>query len=446
MSAETPGLILAAPASGSGKTTVTLGLLRHLRRTGVRVSPFKVGPDYIDPAFHGVAAGRQSVNLDAWAMRPETFARQAAIAAEDADIVLGEGVMGLFDGAPDGTGSTADVSQRTGWPVILVVDARAMAASAAAVIHGFTSFRDDVTIAGIVFNRVGGEGHRQILLEAAAPLGVPVLGCIPRDPSLELPERHLGLVQASELGGLASRLDAIADAVGEHIDVARLIELARPPAGMDIEERAAAAPLGQRIALARDDAFRFAYPHALDDWRRAGAELIPFSPLAGEGPDETADAIFLPGGYPELHAGRLAANSAFLDGLRAAAARNAAIHGECGGYMVLGEGLVDADGARHAMAGLLPLETSLAERRLHLGYRSVRLLSDGPLGAAGTSYRGHEFHYATTPREGPGDPLFEARDARGTSLGQVGQVRNRISGSFIHVIDRARGIDADSSI
>jgi cobyrinic acid a,c-diamide synthase len=432
----TPGLIIAAPGSGSGKTTVTLGLLRHLHRSGVRVAPFKVGPDYIDPAFHTAACGQPSVNLDAWAMRPGTFTSLASSVATDAELVVGEGVMGLFDGAADGSGSTADVSRRTGWPIVLVVDAAAQGASAAAVVHGFSSFQPDVDIAGVVFNRIGSEGHRRILVEAMAPLEIPVLGCIPRTPDLALPERHLGLVQASEQGGLSAVLDATADLVATNLDIETLRGVARP---CDIGATVSVdviAPLGSRIALARDDAFRFSYPHVLDSWRRAGAEIIPFSPLAGEGPDGAADAIYLPGGYPELHAGRLAANSAFLGGLRSAAARDVAIFGECGGYMVLGEGLIDADGARHAMAGLLPLETSFAERRLHLGYRAVRVLADGPLGNAGSGFRGHEFHYATVLHEGTAEPLFEAEDATGTRLGTIGRRLGRTAGSFIHLIDR----------
>jgi cobyrinic acid a,c-diamide synthase len=431
--AGVPGLIIAAPSSGSGKTTVTLGLLRHLHRSGVRAAPFKIGPDYIDPAFHAAACARESLNLDAWAMRRETFMALASSVATEADIVVGEGVMGLFDGAADGTGSTADVSRLTGWPVVLVVDAARQGASAAAAVHGFASFRDDVAVAGVVFNRVGSEGHRRILVEAAEPLGIPVLGCIPRTPDLALPERHLGLVQASEHDGLAALLDAIADLVARHLDVGRMRDLARPSSAGNSGEHPALAPPGGRIALARDDAFRFAYPHVLDSWRRAGADIVPFSPLADEAPNRAADAIYLPGGYPELHAGRLAANAAFLDGLRSAAERGTVLYGECGGYMVLGRGLTDADGARHAMAGLLPLETSFEAPALHLGYRALALLSDGPLGSGGTSFRGHEFHYATILDEDSAEPLFAAMDARGADLGKVG----RTAGSFIHLVDRA---------
>ncbi len=196
-------------------------------------------------------------------------------------------------------------------------------------------------------------------------------------------------------------------------------------------------PLGQRIAVASDTAFAFAYPHLLAAWREAGAEILPFSPLADQAPDLAADAVYLPGGYPELQAGRLAGNRCFLDGLRAAAGQGRAIYGECGGYMVLGTGLTDAEGQRHAMAGLLPVETSFAERRLHLGYRRTALAAATPLGAAGTVWRGHEFHYASILSEGPGEALFEAWDAEGAPLGRLGRRAGSVFGSFFHLIDRA---------
>ena len=385
-------------------------------------------------AFMIKAVGAKSLRqLIAQGRLDGAIARQIALG--DVELVVGEGVMGLFDGAPDGTGSTADVSRRTGWPIVLIVDAAAQGASAAAVVHGFSSFQDDVSVAGVVFNRVSSKTHCRILNEATAPLGIPVLGNIPRTPDLALPERHLGLVQASEQDGLVGLLDAAADLVAAHLDIDRLRAIARPSTIGTTDAAEVMTPLGGRIALARDDAFRFAYPHVLDSWRRAGAEIVPFSPLAGEGPDGAADAIYLPGGYPELHAGRLAANMAFLGGLRSAAARDAAIHGECGGYMMMGDALTDANGVRHTMAGLLAVETSFAERRLYLGYRRVELLGDGPLGAAGTIYRGHEFHYATIVAEGPGEPLFQSTNANGRDNGTTGLRLGPVSGSFIHLID-----------
>ena len=448
-----PGLIVAAPASGSGKTLLTLGLLRHLTGQGIATASFKVGPDYIDAAFHSAAGGRECINLDGWAMRPATLARLAAGLARDSALIVGEGVMGLFDGAPApaigaegggdgaGDGSTADLAARTGWPVILVIDVKGQGASAAAVLQGFAGFRQGVTIAGVVFNRVASERHRKLLTDAcqAAAPGVRVLGSLPHDEALALPSRHLGLVQARENAGLDAFLDHAAKTIARHIDVEALADLARPARIAAPAEDAPVPllpPLGQRIAIATDVAFAFTYPAVIDGWRAAGAEVRPFSPLADEGPGEDADAVYLPGGYPELHAPRLAANGRFIAGLRRAAARGAAIYGECGGYMVLGAGLEDADGGRHRMAGLLALETSFASRRLHLGYRDVRLLGGGgPLGAKDARFRGHEFHYARVICEGPGMSLFAATDAARRPLGETGLRAGTVMGSFIHLID-----------
>ncbi len=447
MSVGTPGagLIVAAPASGSGKTVLTLGILRCLARAGASVAGAKAGPDYIDPAFHAAASGRPAPNLDIWAMRAETIAAIVGRLSTSAELVVCEGVMGLFDGAGDGTGSTADLAALTGWPVVLVVDVRAQGASAAATVAGFSGFRPDVDVAGVVFNRVAGPGHERILHAAIAERlpSVRVLGCLLRDESLRLPERHLGLVQAGEHEGLEAFLERAARAVADSVDLKALRDLARParigltPAGPEAgDPPTPIPPPGQRIAVARDAAFAFAYGTVLEGWRAAGAELAFFSPLAGEGPDVQADTVYLPGGYPELHAARIA-TSGFLDKLRAAAGNGAAILGECGGYMVLGRGLEDADGRRHEMAGLLALETSFAKPRLNLGYRRAQLSAPGPLGQAGELYRGHEFHYATVLSEGPGAALFQAQDSRGTDLGAAGLVAGRVMGSFVHLIDRA---------
>ena len=433
----TRGVILAAPASGSGKTLVTLALLRHFRRSGRAVSSIKVGPDYIDPAFHAAASGRACANLDTWAMRPETLGRLLSQAGRDAEFVLGEGVMGLFDGASGGAGSTADLATALGWPVVLVVDARGMAASAGALLKGFMGFRPGVVISGVIFNRVGGSGHERALREAAGALDLPVLGCIPRDPALVLPERHLGLVQAAEHAELEAFLDGATEQVGACVDTVALAALATAARLANGADDPVVPPLGQRIAVARDEAFAFSYPFLLDGWRAAGAEVSLFSPLADEAPDVAADAVYLPGGYPELHGARLARNAAFLEGLRSAAARGATVFGECGGYMVLGRGLEDGEGRRHAMAGLLPLETSFADPRLTLGYRQAALDEACPLGAAGSRFRGHEFHFARTTELGLGPALFRLWDSAGKALGAAGRREGRVMGSFLHLIDRA---------
>ncbi|HEX6978437.1 MAG TPA: cobyrinate a,c-diamide synthase [Alphaproteobacteria bacterium] len=436
------GLIVAAPASGSGKTTITMALLRALARRGLRVAAAKAGPDYIDPGFHAAAAGRPCFNLDPWAMRPATIATLIA-SLDDADLILCEGAMGLFDGIDArGTGSCADLAAATGWPVVLVVDAGGQAASVGALVAGFAAHRPDVDVAGIIFNRVGGARHAELLAEAvrlAAPQ-VRRLGALPRDARLALPDRHLGLVQAREHADLARRLDQAADRVSQSIDLDALVALARPArrASPNVSTSASppVPPLGQRIAVAHDDAFAFAYSWLLESWRAAGAELSMFSPLRDEAPPAGADAIYLPGGYPELHAARLAANRRFLDGLRAAARRGVTIYGECGGYMVLGRTLTDAEGRTHALAGLLALDTSFATRRLTLGYRRARLSAPSPLGPAGTCYRGHEFHYSTVTDEARGPALFEVTDAGGRPMGTVGQRAGNVMGSFIHLVDR----------
>ena len=437
------GLILAAPASGSGKTLVTAGLLRHLRRRGQRVAAAKAGPDFIDPTFHAAASGGPCVNLDAWAMRPQTVAALVCGLEAAEEIVLCEGVMGLFDGTgADGeAGSTAALARITGWPVVLVVDARGQGASVAALLRGFAQHQADVPLAGVIFNRVASERHRTLLTGAVMRHlpGLAILGALPADPALALPSRHLGLVPAGEIAGVEAVIEHAADQVGAALEIDRLLALARSSSLAGRCERRGIPPLGRHIAVARDDAFGFAYPAVLDLWRREGADLSFFSPLADEPPDAAADAVYLPGGYPELWAGRIAAGEAFLAGLRRAAAEGKPIYGECGGYMVLGEALIDADGRRQPMAGLLPLVASFAERRRSLGYRSATLLAGGPLGRTGSRFRGHEFHYATVAVEEAGERLWSVKDAAGADLGASGLRRGSVFGSFIHLIDRSGG-------
>ncbi|MDD9991019.1 MAG: cobyrinate a,c-diamide synthase [Rhodospirillales bacterium] len=430
------GLVLAAPTSGSGKTVLCAALLAHFRERGLAVRAFKAGPDYIDPGYHRMATGHDCVNLDPWGMRPETLAHRVSALSAGADLVIGEGAMGLFDGARDGTGSTADLAARLGLPVLLVVDARGQGASVAALAEGFAGHRPDVTVAGVILNRVAGAAHEGLLRDALEARSVPVLGAVPRDEALSLPSRHLGLVQACESD--VSWAEDAAAIVARSVDIDTLASLARPlQIASGTAPGAAIPPLGQRIAVARDAAFGFCYDALMEDWRAAGAAVVPFSPLADKAPEPDADAIYLPGGYPELHAVRIADAARFLDGLRAAAARGVAVFGECGGYMVLGRGLTDADGRRHAMAGLLPLETSFQGRRLSLGYRHARLAADGPLGKAGARFRGHEFHYCRVVSEEAEQPLFSTQDATGQQLGHAGMSVGTVSGSFIHLIDRA---------
>src|SRR5262245_23813721 len=337
------GLIVAAPRSGSGKTTVTLALLAALKQRGIAVRAAKVGPDYIDAAFHAAATAQPGLNLDSWAMPPALLDGLASEAARDAELLVIEGVMGLFDGRPGPPGrcgATADIAARFRLPVLLVLDVSGQSQTAAAVVRGLASHDTAVRIAGVILNRVGSDRHRTLVTEAIVALNIPILGAIPRDATLALPERHLGLVQAGEHADLVMRLDRLA-AMGErHFDLDAIIATASPLACAAGANAPALPPPGQRIALASDAAFTFIYPHILDGWRRAGAEVVTFSPLADEPPPASCDCCWLPGGYPELHAGALAGAQQFRSGLAQFAATRP-VHGECGGYMVLGEGLED---------------------------------------------------------------------------------------------------------
>ncbi len=463
----TPGLLISAPASGTGKTTLMLGLLRAFRDRGLVVQPFKCGPDYIDPAFHTAACGRDSFNLDSWAMPSAMIAGLAQ--ARGADLILAEGSMGLFDGVAtpgaSGNGASASIAAVMGWPVVLVIDVSGQAQTAAAVALGMATFRPDVRVAGVVLNRVASPRHEALVRDGMAQAGITVFGALPKQANIAVPERHLGLVQAQENAGLETLIAQAATLVNERLDLDALVQAAAPhplPTGgrggsrpqVPHDGHASASPPprgegpgvggpqrlpppGQRIALARDAAFSFIYPHLIAAWRASGAEILPFSPLADQSPDPTADVCWLPGGYPELHAGPLAAASHFRTGLQAFADTKP-VHGECGGYMVMGQALIDKDGTSHQMAGLLGLVTSYAQRKMHLGYRHATLQTTIPGHDAGTALRGHEFHYSTIITQ-PDAPLAHVTDATGTPVPETGSHRHqqgggRSTGTYFHLI------------
>ncbi|MDE1917473.1 MAG: cobyrinate a,c-diamide synthase [Sphingomonadales bacterium] len=435
-----PGLMIAAPASGTGKTTVMLGLLRALTEDGLAVQPFKSGPDYIDPAFHRAACGRASFNLDSWAMDGGLLGAITTEAA-GADMVLAEGSMGLFDGVASigasGNGASADMARRMGWPVVLVLDVSGQAQSAAATALGFRSLDPGLPFAGVILNRVASPRHERLVRRGMEAVGIPVLGALPRRGDLTLPERHLGLVQAIEHPDLDRSIAEFAAFLRAHVDLGAIRHAASASGGAPQGDGRLPAPPAQRIAMARDAAFSFVYPHLLAGWRRAGAEILPFSPLANEAPAAHADLVWLPGGYPELHAGTIAAATMFLSGLRHHAATRP-VHGECGGYMVLGEAMIDKDGARHAMAGLLGLVTSHAQRRMHLGYRHAQLLAPVAGLALGTRLRGHEFHYSTIVEQ-TDPPLAHVTDADGEAVAETGSHRGHVTGSYFHMIAPVSG-------
>ncbi|WMT87377.1 cobyrinate a,c-diamide synthase [Pelagibacterium sp. 26DY04] len=430
--AEPRGLIIAAPRSGSGKTAITLGLARALANSGYRVAPAKTGPDYIDPAFLALAAGSAAINLDPWAMDAATLRGRAWAHAEGYDTLLVEGVMGLFDSAVDGTGSTGDLAATLGLPVVLVVDCDKQAQSVAALVSGFAGWREDVRVAGVILNKVASDRHETMLREALARTGLPCLGAIPRRADLVLPERHLGLILPGDVDGIEGYVERMAAVLNTHVDFRLLGAIAEPV--VEAPAVPSLPPLGQRIAIAHDAAFAFVYPHLLGHWHEAGASLSFFSPLADEAPEGDADAVFLPGGYPELHGGTLGAAERFKAGLRAAAGRGALVYGECGGFMVLGETLVDREGVNHAMAGLLPVETRIDRPQRVLGYRRLSHASPLPWPE---KLLGHEFHYSShAPFDLP--PLFAATDALGEPLAPMGARVGNVMGSYAHVIEGAR--------
>ncbi|PJE33062.1 Cobyrinic acid A,C-diamide synthase [Pseudooceanicola marinus] len=429
------GLMISAPASGTGKTTVMLGLLRALAEDGFKVQPFKSGPDYIDPAFHLAAAGRHSFNLDGWAMGDRLWHAIAAQAA-GADICVAEGSMGLYDGVATeglrGFGSSAETAVAMGWPVVLVIDVSGQAQSAAATALGFRHYMPELPFAGVILNRCASPRHERLTRAGMERAGLPVLGVLPRRGDLALPERHLGLIQAVEHPDLDKAIAGYAAFLREHVDLGAIRATARGhalPAASALP-----GPPAQRIAIARDAAFSFTYPHLLEGWHAAGAEILPFSPLADEPPAADADLAWLPGGYPELHAGQLAAARNFRDGLRTFA-ETRPVHGECGGYMALGAGLIDKEGTRHEMAGLLGLVTSYEKRKFHLGYRRAVLSAPMPGIAPGAALRGHEFHYSTI-LEQPDAPLASVSDADGAPVPETGSVRGNVTGTFFHLISQ----------
>ncbi len=429
-------LMIAAPRSGGGKTTVTLGLLAALREQGIRVRGAKTGPDYIDPAFHEAVTGQPSFNLDSWAMPSPVLEGLLSSALQDTDLLIVESAMGLFDGLmePEGArGAPSDIAARFDIPVVLVLDVSGQGQSAGAVAHGFATLNAHVRIAGIILNQVASPRHLAMAAGAVQSAGLPVLGAFMRDKTLVLPERHLGLVQAREQSELHTVLHRLADRTLKALDMDALLAVAKPLSVETASPVVAVSPPGQRIALADDAAFSFFYGHIAQSWRQAGAEIVPFSPLADEVPDPSCDVCWLSGGYPELHAGVLSSSRNFHHRLRKFA-ESRPVHGECGGFMVLGKALEDAQGILHPMAGLLGHVTSFAKRKINLGYREAVLRASCALGEAGTRFRGHEFHYAQVTDPGSDQPLVNLFDGTGKELGPAGGQRGLVSGSYFHVM------------
>jgi len=417
-----------------------MGLIAALRRMGYKVKALKCGPDYIDAAFLAEAAGAPCANVDTWAMVPDQVAAILRCAASACDLLIVEAAMGLFDGAAsqdDRSGAASEIAARFGIPVLLVVDVAGQAQSVGAVARGFADFGPNVDVAGVILNNVASDRHRRMAADGLAATDVPLLGWVPRRTDFVLQSRHLGLVQAREVVVLQAARAALARQLEETVSLDQIVGIARTPRedGLAAITRSEGRidPPGQRIALASDNAFAFTYEHLVTNWREKGAEIIPFSPLDDAPPPDTCDICWLPGGYPELHAGQLAAAGQFMRGIRRFA-ETRPVHGECGGYMVLGETLEAADGQMYRMSGLLGHSTSFATRNLHLGYRRAVLLADCSLGHRGAVVRGHEFHYSTLSDPAGDEEFLRLEDPDGNPLPRGGYRRGHVSGTYFHVL------------
>ncbi len=426
----TARLLIAGVSSGVGKTTITAGLIAALARRGLAVQPFKTGPDYIDPTYHTLAAGRACRNLDTWMVPPERVQALFAHIAAKTDIAVIEGVMGVFDGfSYEGEqGSTAQVAKIIDSPVILMLDASKMARSAGALALGYQQFDPHLPLAGFIVNKVGSDRHgRGVATAIEQSTGLPVLGWLTRDSELEIPERHLGLVPTAEPGRWQNFIQTAADRVEATLDIDRLLTIARQAGPLTLPKLQTILPTNQPtsqqtnkpvIAGARDEAFNFTYEDNLDLLRAAGAELIFFSPLHDIDLPPGTGAVMLSGGFPELYAAQLAANTAIMSALQQAHQQNRPIYAECGGLMYLTETITDLDGHEHQMVGLLPGQSVMTRKRLRLGYRQAQAAADSWLLGAGETVRGHEFHYSRwenrpddlppawylLPRSGQGEP------------------------------------------
>lgn len=431
-------IIIAAPVSGSGKTTITIGLMECLKRRGLKVAPFKVGPDFIDPGYHWLVTGQPSLNLDGWMLSPQTVRELFAAHSADADIAVIEGVMGLFDGISGSSdeGSTAQIARLTGSTVFLVVDAKGFARSIAALIKGFAEFDPEVRIGGVIFNNVSSDNHARILKEAveSALPSVAVVGSIQRDNSLHIPSRHLGLVTAAENELSTQYLDHLVEVIRSSIDLGMLWAIAGAGDRIGLGPEKKPAPSLAKIAVARDKAFCFVYESNLQLLKDFGAELIEFSPLADSALPEDISGIFLPGGYPEAYADQLSVNSCIKVAIKGAIEEGMPVYAECGGFIYLTSGVkVEREGTLKEFVGIFPVVTTMLPQRKALGYREIRLRTDSILGKRGAVARGHEFHYSET-EEMPEEieRLYQVSKG-GNDLGTEGYRYKNCLASYIHL-------------
>ncbi len=429
-----PRVVIAATQSSSGKTTVVTGILRALKNKGMKVQPFKVGPDYIDPSYHGMAAGRAGHNLDTWLVDESRINDLFASEAENADIAVIEGVMGLYDGGKNGISSTAQLAKKLQAPVILVINVQSMGDSAAAIALGFKLYDEEVNLAGVILNRLGSPTHKMLIEEAMARINVPVFGAVYRDDSVHMPERHLGLTPAQE-NNAKEIIEIISAKIAKEVYLDEIIKLACAAPPLEVQENKQSNTAKDIvIAVAKDKAFSFYYPASLKQLSDCGAKIEFFSPLEDETIPSDASALIFGGGFPEIFADKLAANKSMLTSIRRANENKMPIYAECGGYMYLMQGIFDFDGNFHAMAGIIPATAKMNKKLQTVGYVKAKNLHDNILGEKDCVYHGHEFHFSTQSEEAQDFPwAFEFVKMRNNAEYKAGYAKDNILGSYLHL-------------
>jgi cobyrinic acid a,c-diamide synthase len=429
-------IVIAGTTSGVGKTTVTTGLIGALCKRGLKVQPFKAGPDYIDPSYHTQVSGTPSRNLDTWLLSPNTIIELFNRAVYGKDIAVIEGVMGLYDGhsSTGEEGSTAELAKLLGAPVLLVLDSRKGARSMAAMVTGYRTFDKSLNLAGVILNGIGSEGHLKTCREAIEHYtGIKVLGYLPRHDGLSLPERHLGLIPTAEGPASNEFLEALTGQCETTLDIAEILRTAEQTPPLKAKNSVfPAAPVASvsRIAVANDKAFSFYYQDSLDILEAWGAEIVPFSPLQDRVLPDNISGLYIGGGFPELYAEELAANDSIKHEIKNAAQQGMPVYAECGGLMYLGENVKDFQGKNHRMSGVLPIRSRIDDHRLSLGYRTVQSLNDGPLLNKGETVRGHEFHWSVLEDHVDSSPAYRVVDKGNIPEGFH---TNSILASYVHL-------------
>jgi cobyrinic acid a,c-diamide synthase len=439
------GFLVAGTSSGVGKTTVALAIMAALRKRGFAVQPFKCGPDFLDTGHHSQVCGRVSRNLDTWMLNADENREAFAKASVAADVVIAEGMMGLFDGVAGSSeaGSSAEIAKLLGLPVVLVTDAAMSARSLAAVVRGFEVFDPELRLAGVVLNNVGGDSHFRMIEESIMSASqVPVLGWLPREPAIAIPERHLGLHSAIEQVETSQRICSLAALAERHLKISHLLEIlpelspvsSAPPRQGEADAGNSAAPV--RLGVARDRAFQFYYEDNLDLLRESGAEIVPFSPISDEMLPPDLDGLYLGGGYPELYAEQLSGNRQLLDHIRKFAQAKP-VYAECGGMLYLAQELKTSTGERYPMAGIVPLAVEMTGHLVDFGYVDVEFTRDCILGPRSTAVRGHSFHYSRAVSRDAMETAYRVTYSLSRGSGQEGYCRSNLLASYIHLHFRA---------